>query len=327
MPKPRITIVGLGLIGGSIGLALKRANAELDIVGHDKDSRVAAAAYKRGAVTKTEWNLLNACDGAALIVLALPLSALRDTLRVLGKELSGGVIVTDTASTKAAVLEWAKVLPHDVQFVGGDPIIPHWRSDKPELKGIEAADAELFDNAVYCLTPSITASENAVNTVAGMVGLLGAKPLFLDAQEHDGLITGAQHLATLLSITLLQATTTSGGWRDLSKLAGTDYLHATALAARDPAAQRDLLLNHREDLTRWIDASIQTLQELRAAIARGDAEQLDDLFKRILSAREAWLAGRVVTSPVEPLPATSFGDSAMRMFLGGLAQRGENKGR
>ena len=325
MPKPRITIVGLGLIGGSIGLALKKANADLDIVGHDKDSRVAAAAQKRGAVNKTEWNLLNACDGAALIVLALPLGALRDTLRVLGKELSGGVIVTDTASTKTAVLEWAKVLPRDVQFVGGDPVIPHWHTSQPEQKGIEAADAELFDNAVYCLTPSPTASENAVNTVAGLVGLLGAKPLFLDAQEHDGLITGAQHLATLLSITLLQATTTSGGWRDLSKLAGSDYLHATALAARDPATQRDLLLNHREDLERWIDASMETLQELRSAIARGDATELDNLLKRMLAAREAWLTGKIITSPVEPLPATSFGDSALRMFLGGLAQRGEKQ--
>ncbi len=317
MAKPRITIVGLGRIGGSMGLALKKANADLEIIGHDKDARAAGAAQKRGAVDKTEWNLLNACDGAGLIVLALPLGGVRDTLKVLGNELQPGVIVTDTASTKVPVLEWAGALQRGVHFVGGDPIIPPSRTES-EVKGIEAASPDLFENAVYCLTPAVSAAEAAVNTMVSLVSLLGGKPLFLDAAEHDGLITGAQHLAYILSATLLQATTMSGGWRDLSKLAGYDYLQATALAARDPSAQRDMLLHHRADLTRWIDASIETLEDLRTAIARGDADQLDNLLKQMVEARSAWLAGQIGMPP--PMPETgSVGDAAMRMFLGGLA--------
>ncbi len=325
MAKPRLTIVGLGCIGGSVGLALKKANADLEIIGHDKDSRAAGAVQKRGAVDKTEWNLLNACDGAGLVVLALPLGAVRDTLKVLGNELPPGVIVTDTASTKVPVLEWAGGLQRGVHFIGGDPIIPPSHVENAELNGIEAASADLFENAAYCLTPSATAAESAVNTMAGFVGLLGAKPLFLDAAEHDGLITGAQHLAYILSATLLQATTTSGGWRDLAKLAGYDYLQATALAAREPAAQREMMLHPREDLTRWIDASIETLEDLRAAIVRGDAAQLDNIFKKMLEARSAWLSGRIGVPA--PMPeAGSMGDTAMRMFLGGLATpRGEKK--
>jgi prephenate dehydrogenase len=324
MPKPRITIVGLGRIGGSIGLALQKANADLEIVGHDKDSRAAGQAAKRGAVDKTEWNLLNACTGAGLIVLALPLGAIRDTLAVLARELPAGVIVTDTASTKASVLEWARILPRDVHFVGGDPVIPPSRVDDAGAKGIEAADAALFQNAVYCLTPSLTASAEAVNTMVAFVGLLGARPLFLDAAEHDGLITGAQHLAYILSATLLQATTASGGWRDLAKLAGYDYLHATALASRDPEAQRDIMLHHKEDLTRWIDASIETLKELKAAIVRGDADQLDSLFKSMVEAREAWLAGQVGAQPIA-METGALSDATMRMFLGGLVPSGGKK--
>ncbi len=324
MAKPRITIVGLGLIGGSMGLALKKANANLEIIGHDKDSRAAQLAQKRGAVDKTEWNLLNACDGASLIVLALPLGAVRDTLKVLGNEIPPGVIVTDTATTKVPVLEWAGTLQRGVHFVGGDPIIRPARIENPDTRGIEAASADLFQNAVYCLTPAISAAEEAVNTVVGLITLLGAKPLFLDAPEHDGLISGAQHLPYILSATLLQATTASGGWRDLSKLAGYDYLQATALAARDPVALRELMLHHREDLTRWIDASIETLEELRAVIAQGKADQLEAFFKEMLEAREAWLAGK--TGALPPLPeAGSMGDTATRMFLGGLAPRGGRK--
>lgn len=321
--KPRITIIGLGQIGGSIGLALKKSNVDLEIVGHDKDSRTAQLAQKRGAVDKTHWNLLNACQGAGLVVLALPLGAIRDTLTVLGKELPPGVIVTDTSTTKGPVLEWARVLTPGVHFVGGDPIIPPTRTDNPDVSGIEAAEAGLFQGAVYCLAPTPEVDPGAVEVMTGFVSLLGAKALFLDPSEHDGLVAGAQHLAYLLSATLLQSTTGSGGWREMSKFAGRDYLTATELAARDPVSQREMVLHHRDDLVRWIDISIQTLRELRGAIARGDAPALDELFKRLVEARAEWLKGEVGAEPSVDMAEMKSG--AMRMLLGGLADRGARK--
>jgi prephenate dehydrogenase len=323
MAKPRIAIIGLGRIGGSIGLALKKANAELEIVGHDKNSRTAQQAQRRGAVDKTDWNLLNTCQGAGMVVLALPLGEIRNTLSVLSKDLPPGTIVTDTASSKAPVLEWAQVLPPGVHFVGGDPIIPPTRPDNPDVTGIDASDAGLFQDAVYCLTPTPTDDPDAVEVMSSFVALLGAKPLFLDAQEHDGLIAGAQHLAYILSATLLQATTASGGWREMRKFAGRDYLTATELAARDPLSQRVMVLHHGDDLIRWIDNSIQTLKELRAAIARGDAEALDALFNRMVEARAEWLKGDVGAGP--GIELADFRSGAMRMLVGGLADRGGKK--
>jgi prephenate dehydrogenase len=323
MGKPRITIIGLGRIGGSMGLALKKSSADLEVVGHDKDSRTAQQAQKRGAVDKTDWNLLNACQGAGLVVLALPLGEIRDTLTVLSKDLPAGVIVTDTAATKAPVLEWAQVLPLGVHFVGGDPIVPPTRSPSPDVSGIEAADAGLFQGAVYCLTPTPTVDPAAVEVMTGYVALLGAKSLFLDPQEHDGLVAGAQHLAYILSATLLQATTESSGWREMSKFAGRDYLTATELAARDPVSQREMVLHHRDDLIRWIDISIQTLKELRSAIAQGDAGALDALFKRLAEARAEWLRGEVGAEAAIDMSEMKSG--AMRMLLGGLADRGGKK--
>ncbi len=323
MAKPKITIVGLGRIGGSLGLALKRASSDYEVVGHDKDSKAAGLAQKRGAVDKTEWNLLNACDGAGLVILSLPLGGLRDTLKVLGNELQPGVIVTDTASTKVPVMEWAGALQKGVQFVGGDPIIAPIRAENP-AKGIEAAEADLFQGGVYCLTPALTVSENAITTLTNFVELLGARPMFLDAQEHDGLIAGAQHLAYILSGTLLRATTASGGWRDLSKLAGHDYMRATALATYDPVGQRETMLHQREDTLRWIDASIESLKELKRAVTGGDAEALDRQFKDMIEAREAWLAGNVGEQPIVMEPG-AISDATVRLFLGGLMTRGTKK--
>ena len=105
MAKSRITIIGLGLIGGSIGLALKKAKVDVEIVGHDKDSGVANRAQKRGAVDRTDWNLHGACDGASLIFLAIPLAGIKDTLAALGTSLGSGVIVSDTATSKAPVMD------------------------------------------------------------------------------------------------------------------------------------------------------------------------------------------------------------------------------
>ncbi len=111
MAKPRITIVGLGLIGNSIGLALTQGQRKFEVVGHDKDNKAAGQSRKIKAVDKTEWNLISACDGADLVILALPAIAIRDTMQALAHELKPGCVVMDTASVKAPVQRWADEIP------------------------------------------------------------------------------------------------------------------------------------------------------------------------------------------------------------------------
>ncbi len=317
--KPRIAIIGLGRIGASLGLALKKANPELEIVGHDKDSKAAQAAQKSGAVDRTNWNLINACDGAALIVLAMPPAGVKEALDALKTELEPGAVVTDTSSSKVAVLKWAEALPKEVSFIGGHPIIPPSVEPQRDSSGADLPDAALFRGAVYCLVPSATASQQAVELMTSFVSLIGAKPLFLDAYELDGLVTGAEHLPYLLAAALLRSTTASSGWRDMERVAGRRYLEATALAARDPERQRDLVLHHREDLTRWIDVVIDTLKDIRGALQRGDAEHLDTLFGEMIDARAAWLQGQSgMESEVDP---SEYKPTLSHMLLGGLANR------
>ncbi|MBM3128663.1 MAG: prephenate dehydrogenase/arogenate dehydrogenase family protein [Chloroflexi bacterium] len=319
MPKSRIAIIGLGLIGGSIGLALKKSKIEVEIVGHDKDLGVAGRATKRGAVDKTEWNLINACDGAGLIVLALPLDAIQDTLSALKSHLPPGTIITDTATSKVPVLEWANDLPRGVEFIGGDPVL----SARREItgRGIDAADAALLDGATYCLVPAVTASPQAIDTLTNFVNLLGAKSYFIEAAEHDGLMAGVQHfpafLATAYAATIIQ----SQGWRERGKLAGAAFRVATELAPADKYTARAQFFSHRVDLTRWIDLNIAKLYELREVLAREDAAALESLVQTIADERAKWLSGKLDDDALPRPDTETIQNQTARLFLGGLADR------
>ena len=158
---PRIAIIGTGLVGTSIGLGLKKAKLGYEIVGHDKDSGAASKAKQRGALDKTDWNLINAIDGAGLVILALPTAAIKPTLEAIAPHLGAGCVVTDTADIKQPVMDWARaLLPPSVSFIGGHPLIDH------EASGPAAASADLFTGATYCIIPAAGATPSAEGLVA-----------------------------------------------------------------------------------------------------------------------------------------------------------------
>ena len=295
MSKPRITIVGLGFIGGSIGLALHQAKADFVVVGHDRERGAASQARKIGAVDKTDWNLVSACEDADLIVIAIPVGGIKDTLAAISPYLKPGCLITDTASIKSPVIEWAEeILPDGVNFVGGDPIVSDVGATATGgmAGGIDAARADLFSGAVYCLTPAPGAAPGAVRLASDFVYLLGAKPYFLDPLEHDGLMAGVDHLPFVLSAALLGITTESASWREMRRLAGGAFENATRFVSTDPTTYRDACLVNRENIVRWIDACSEKLGELKETILAGDAEKLGRLFEEAMVARQRWLRAR-----------------------------------
>jgi prephenate dehydrogenase len=291
MSKPRITIVGLGLIGGSIGLALRQTGNDYEVVGHDREHAVASKARKLGVVSKAEWNLISACEEADLIVIATPVMAIKETLTAIASYLKPGCLITDTASIKGPVMAWAKeILPDTVNFVGGDPIISREASTggSPPT-GIEGARADLFHGGLYCLTPSPEAAPQAVQLATDLVQLLGARPFFLDAAEHDGLVAGVDHLPFVLSAALLETTTQNPAWREMRKLAGDAFQSATHFSSSDAATYRDACLTNGENIVRWIDACLARLEELREVIAAQETEKLERTFEEAVSVRDRWL--------------------------------------
>lgn len=286
MAKSRITIVGLGLIGSSIGLALSRQERDFEIVGHDKAQAAAAQAKKLKAVDKTEWNLISACDGAGLVILALPLTAVRETMQALAGQLATGAVLMDTAAVKAPVQAWADELLPDVPFVGTNPVI------SVDPSGDASARADLFEQRIWAICPSATTAEAAVKIASDLAARVGAKPLYLDAAEHDGMTAAVEQLPALASMALLTSAVSQPTWREMRKLAGGQFESSTRLVASDPHVFSDAMLNSQEQVVRWVDGFIDNMVAWRDLIAAGDNEAIDQAFRAAMTARDRWLQER-----------------------------------
>jgi len=312
----QITIVGLGSIGTSIGLALHQSEESLFIVGHDKDPRQAGLAKKLKAVDKTDWNLIGACEKADIVILAIPMPAIEGTLQALAPHLKQGCVVTDTASLKGPVVEWAEaLLPDSVNFVGGNPVVVSAGA------GPDAADANLFRGNLYCITPASSVHPDAVSLVSGVVALLGGKPYYLDPVEHDGLMAGAEHLPQAMALALASATMEDSIWREMRKLAGGSFERVVALLGEDPDALGSVLLTNQENLVRWLDAYAAAIKEVRDLVAQGEHESLAQAIDKAVVARREWVQDRgegfAEIKPVEVERAGFF----RQMFLGGGRRR------
>ena len=278
----RVAIIGLGLIGGSIGLALCKGRAAEQVTGYDLGKGVSDRARKVGAIDQPYSSLADAVRGAELVILATPVGAMRSLLQSIATIVTPGMVVTDVASTKAQVITWAEeFLPASVSFVGGHPMVGK------ELSGVEAADAALFQNRIYCLTPTARTSPVAINKVSTLIETLGARVRFLEPAEHDGQVAGVSHLPFVASVALMNNVAGSPGWGDAAMLASTGFRDMTRLAASNPEMYRDICLTNSEALVRWLNEYIKTLGQIRDRVAARD-NGLDDTFAKAQQLRLQW---------------------------------------
>jgi len=282
--KKHIAIIGLGLIGGSIGLALKRSGLEnAELTGYARNPEVASKALRLRAVDKIGESLTSTVGKADIVILATPTMAIKEILEQIGPHLILGCIVTDTASTKAKVMEWAEqYLPSRVDFVGGHPMAGK------ESAGIDVAEANLFQGRTYCLVPGRNSSPASIQLMVELVGKMGANPLFITAPEHDNFVAGISHLPLILSSTLVMATTKSPVWEKMSGLAATGYRDVTRLASQHPRMNRDICLTNQENILLWIDEFSRELSRFRQLVA-DNSEDLEKAFMQARQARESWL--------------------------------------
>jgi prephenate dehydrogenase len=283
----RIAIIGLGLIGGSIGLALKKADwRKAEIIGYARRRETAALARKSGAVDRIELALPKAVKNADIIIIATPVLVMKDVFAQIATELTDGSIITDTASTKLQVMKWAQeLLPSRTTFVGGHPMAGK------EIQGIKAAEVNLFHNCIYCLTPLSQGKPAAMKTVKDMVKAMGAVPLVIDAEEHDRLVAGISHLPLILSAALVLATTKNPSWPKMSPLAASGYRDLTRLASGNPEVSAHICLSNQAAIVSWIDMFIEELQKLRKLVADGN-EEIERALAMANEARQKWLEKR-----------------------------------
>ena len=305
----RITIIGTSVVGVSIGMALKKANLRnTEIVGSSGDRDALKIAAKAGAYDEDTSNLRNAVRGAQMIILDSAFTQTRELLEAIAPIVEDGCVVTDTCSAKVKSLEWAAdLLPRSVDFVGGRPLIK-----KPSVN-LEDASAELLQEAQYCITPGESASQESVRTVVGMVELIGAKPLFLDAHEHDSYAVAMEVLPTVLSSAFVTATAGSDSWREMHRLAAGTFSEYSRLASEDPLDNEASCYANPNALVHWLDRYITELYAYRNMINDSD----DSLVNTFISAwenRAKWDAGAVVNTGENNLP--SAGESMANAFFG-----------
>jgi len=289
----QITIIGLGQIGASIGLALAAHRDKVTILGHDKDFSVEQRAKKLGAVDAVNHNLPGSVEKADVVILALPVDQIRETFGYIAQDLKKDVVVIDTAPVKAEVAKWAlDLLPSTAHYVGLVPSIAPEHLDMTSA-GLESAKADLFSKSIFLLSsPSGTPGE-AVKLVSDLVGLLGASIMLTDFVESDGLMASANLLPRLAAAALLNTTMGQPGWQETRKVASLAYFRATAaFSASDNANAVTLLAKHnKENVIRLLNQLIVSLMDLR-----DDLEEDQDSFKKRLESaqrgRDVWLLER-----------------------------------
>ena len=291
----QITIVGLGQLGASVGLALGSRRDDIHRVGHDISPEVAKQAQKTGAVDDVKYNLPAAVRGANIVLLSLPVNAIRATLEVIALDLPDGAIVLNMSPTQTVAAEWAReILPAGRHYIGLAPAINPKYLHRIEL-GVDAAMEDLFDDGLVMLGTLPGVPEEAVNVATNLIDLLGAKVVFADFSETDGLMASVHIVPQLVAAGLLNAVVDQPGWQESRKLAGRPFAAlASALAYQDETeALSETAVLNRENVARVLDVVIGSLQGLRNDIANGEGKDVHERLEMAFDGHTRWLGQRL----------------------------------
>jgi prephenate dehydrogenase len=317
----QITIIGLGQIGASLGLALAAHKDKVTTVGHDKDFGVERLAQKNGAVEKTNHNLPSSVEDANIVVLAIPVHQVRETLGYIAQDLKKGTVVVDTTPIKAEVAKWAQeILPDGVHYVGLVPAIgPDFLQETGT--GLDSAKADLFSRSIFLLSAPYGTPGDVLQLVSGLVGLTGATALNTDFIESDGLMSSALLLPQLVSASLINATTGQPGWQEVRKVASRSYYAATSAftGQDDVTALHIQVMQNRENVMQKLDAMITALVELRYDIEDANEKGLKDRLQKAQDGRQNWLKERSAASWMEakrePVEKVSMSERLLGTFF------------
>ena len=287
MNSSNVTIIGMGLIGTSLGLALKKSgNKDLKITGHDRDHSHTRTAAKMGAIDVVETNLPKSVGNAGLVIIATPVMAIKEVLAQIATLLPEGCVVTDTGSTKQDILEWADAtLPKTVEFVGGHPMAGK------ETSGPESASSTLFQGAAYVVIPSARASKEAAEAITHVAEVVGAKPFYVNAQEHDAFVAAVSHLPLVTASILALSVVKSPAWPEMARLASSGFRDTTRLASGDPTMSRDICLTNAPEIIPWIDRFITEMMEFRKLLIEGNQAAVANHFEWTAEQRDRWVGG------------------------------------
>lgn len=278
----KISIIGLGLIGGSLGLAIKRSNLEYKIIGIDVNADNLNIALKRNAIDEGTKDLKTGVSDADIVFLATPINTMFDVARAIAPHLKNHAIVTDVGSCKVEVIKFMeKILPQFCYFVGGHPMAGS------EQAGMANADPYLFQNAVYVLTPTRKTSQHAVDVLIEVIQGIGANVMTMDPTRHDLIVAAVSHLPHLIAVNLVN---TVGEYAEKDELtlllAAGGFRDTTRIAMGNEIVWSDIFRNNAHMLLQVLQSFNTNLVKFESLITDGSYLELKRFISKARQIRQ-----------------------------------------
>ncbi|HVO41935.1 MAG TPA: prephenate dehydrogenase/arogenate dehydrogenase family protein [Aggregatilineales bacterium] len=326
MAQVTVTIIGLGRLGASVGLAIKRIASKehkFTVVGTDTNAQNLQTAHKMKAIDVAERHLDTAVQNADLVIIAAAYELIEDIYSAIGEVMRPGAVVIDTSPLKLPSIAWAQ--EHfkkdadnrpEVYLVGAVPVVnPAYLEDVRNTT--ESASADLFDKGLFILAPAADCPNEAIKLATDFVGLLGVQVRFIDPVEHDGIVAATQGLPALLQLAFFRTLYLAPSWDDMRKLTNSQVGLATYLLdqnrAQDLAA---LVYRNKDNVLRTVNALIAQLDELRDILTKGDELDLAQVYADGMSRYVLWRSARDKNDWDDMPKAPEFTPTLMGGLLG-----------
>jgi prephenate dehydrogenase len=290
----KITLVGVGLLGGSLGQALKQRRLAGSVVGFVRRAASVAECERAGAVDRATRDLHEAVAGAEIVVLCTPILQMRPLAEQFLPSLKPGAILTDVGSVKGAVVRDLEALAAKagVHFVGSHPMAG------AEKNGVAAARADLFVNAVCVVTPTRKSNAAAVRRIERLWKSVGGRLLRIAPDAHDALVSRSSHLPHVMAAGLANLVLDPRRPKTQAQLCANGFRDTTRIASGSPEMWRDIALANRRHLSRALGTFLRDLQVFRRALIEGDARALRKYFETAKQRRDLW-SGKLASSSPE----------------------------
>ncbi|MCP5143101.1 MAG: prephenate dehydrogenase/arogenate dehydrogenase family protein [Gammaproteobacteria bacterium] len=281
----RLTVIGVGLIGGSLARALRRAGAVGEVVGCSRRIEHLQRAVDLGVIDRYETDMATAVAGADMVVVSVPLGAMEAVFRAISPALAADAVVTDVGSSKASVMAAVEAACDGVPawFVPGHPIAGAERS------GVEASFADLYETRRVILTPVEVTDPAATTRVRTMWERCGARVSEMQVAHHDEVLAATSHLPHILAYGLVDTLANLEEHDEVFQYAAGGFRDFTRIASSDPTMWRDICLANRVAILKMMDFYTRDLAKLREMVEAGDGEALFELFTRAKSERDGFM--------------------------------------
>jgi prephenate dehydrogenase len=289
----KITLVGVGLLGGSLGLVIKRRGLAKQLDGFVRRTASIAECAQYGVADRATCDLLDAVANADLVILCTPIARMRKLVEAMLPALKRDAIVTDVGSVKGSVVQELEPL---VASAGGNFIGSHPMAGAEKM-GVSAARANLFENAVCVVTPTARSSAKALRRIEEFWKSVGGRPLKLSPQLHDEFVSRSSHLPHVVAAELSNYVLSPAHPKEQAMLCANGFRDTTRIAAGSPEMWRDIALANRQHLARVLGVFIEDLQELQLALEKADAKAIQEFFELAKHRRDQWCGQTASPSP------------------------------